>query len=144
MLVILASLGVLILGAIDYTLVRKWQEGLSAIEISETVSAGSETRIDEALTVPCTDTSILLTCDVSQVKGLYMNCDQDVTLEFNSSSSPAFTIALKKNKPIIWSENCGLTNPLTADITALYATIASVSGVSSATLQMRILFDPTV
>lgn len=46
----------------------------------------------------------------------------DLTLETNSSSSPAQTFTLKPNAVSDWHSKSAFTNPITTNITALYAT----------------------
>lgn len=126
--------------SLSITLTRSWAYGNDQLTQADTVSADSLVSIDASV-ANGNDQLHALTLDVSQVKALYISSDQDLTLETNSSSSPADTIALKANKPVIWSTNCGLTNPLGTDVTALYITNASGS---TAAFKLRALVDPTV
>lgn len=104
-------------------------------------SAGAESNIDEALT-DATDQLIAFALDISQCKSfLIWATGSDVTVKTNSSGTPDDTIALTKDQPIVWttddSPEFGI--PLSADITALYAT-----NTGSGVLHVRALYDPTV
>lgn len=96
-----------------------------------------------SLAVPCTNTEVNIDLDFADLKALIITCDQDMTLKTNSSSTPDDTFTIKKNIPLIWSEDCGFDNPVTADVSTAFATIASVDGVSSATLNILAGYDAT-
>lgn len=114
-------------------------EGVNESQVN-TVSAGLRISIDEPIAI-ANDVLVALSVDVSQVKGVYILCDQDVTLETNNSGSPTNTLALKANIPYVWYTNKYHSLVFTSDITALYVTNASAA---VANLVVEILTDPTV
>ena len=74
------------------------------------------------------------------MKSLFIYSDVAATLETNSSSAPATTLALVAGQPVAWSSTNGQTNPFgSTDVTAIY-----VSAASAGTLTIYYLVDPTV
>jgi len=121
---------------------RGWSFAGEALEKEETVTAGQIVTIDEPIADSETDYLIALTLDVSQIKAIYLESDQDITLETNDGSTPDDTISLSADVPQEWSESDGAAlRPLATDVTALYVTNASGS---TANLKARFLVDPTV
>ena len=114
--------------------------GGESTSILNALTAGLRIAISEQIAI-ANDVLVALSVDVSQVKGVYILSDQDVTLETNSSSSPTNTLALKANIPYVWYTNKYDVLKFTSDITALYVTNASAS---AANLTIEILTDPTV
>ena len=107
----------------------------------ETVSAGAETIVSESIPDASINLEVTFAADVSAMKGLYIQSDQDLTIETNSGSTPTDTLALKANTPVVWSSNSVHSNPLTADVTAnIFVTNSSGS---AAALEIRKLEDPT-
>lgn len=114
------------------------------------VLTGSKSYTDDAAIVQSftvnggvSDALVALALDVSQVKSIYLQATGgSLTLETNSSSSPAATVTLPDGLPVVWTTDSGTTNPFgSTDVTALYVTNAGANAVQ---LEMRILFDPTV
>lgn len=87
-----------------------------------------------------TDFDVLVGIDVSQIQGIYIVSDQDITLETNNGTTPDETISLKANVPYKWHGECYDSNLLATDITALYFTNASGE---DATVKIRVVSDPT-
>lgn len=127
--------------AITHNLTLSWQSGEGA-SISKKVSATGGQEINISESVPDSSTDLQITCnvDVSALKSLYIVSDKDMTLETNSGSTPTDTLSLKAGVPIVWESNMGTTNPLTADVTALFATTGAVG---AAILDFKALQDPT-
>lgn len=123
---------------------RGWGFAGEALEKEETVTAGQLVTVDEAIADSTTDGLVALTLDVSQLQAVYLESDQDVTLEFNDGTTPDETITLTANVPQLWSatDNGAALQPLgTDDITALYVTNASGS---TANFKAIFIIDPTV
>lgn len=129
--------------AITETLTLVWGRVSETISKSVSLSSGAVVDIDEAIADDTTDGLVALTLDVSQLKLVYIVCDQAVTLETNSSSSPDDTLTLTADTPVLWYVGCGypIGDLFSADVTALYVTNASGG---TATLRCRFLLDPTV
>lgn len=114
--------------------------GVSTQDVN-TLSAGQRIAIDESIPDSSSDLLVALAIDVSQVKGVYILSDQDITLETNDGSSPDNTLALKAGIPYVWYTNKYDALKFTSDITALYVTNASGE---AARLIAEFLVDPTV
>jgi len=124
-----------------YNITRAWSMAGETLSQVEQITAGSEIRIDESIPDESADLLVALALDVTQIKALHIEADQDLTLETNDGAAPDDTIALKADVPVQWTADGGLTNPLGTDVTALYVTNASGA---AATLRCRFLVDPTV
>jgi hypothetical protein len=127
--------------AITHTVTKTWDNGGVALSKSESVSAGAESSVSESVADASTDLLIAFELDVSQAKVIFILSTTALTLETNSGSTPTDTITLAANVPLLWTTNDGSANPFSGDITALYATNSSGS---AATLDIRVLHDPTV
>src|SRR3990170_666622 len=73
----------------------------------ESIAVGQLVTVSEAIADATTDGLVALTLDVSQLKAIYLESDEDVTLETNSGAAPANTISLAANIPQIWTESDG-------------------------------------
>ncbi len=107
----------------------------------QSITAGAEMNLDESFT-NATDALTAFVLDVSQLKMFAIwSTGGNMTVETNSSSSPINTFTLVDGVPQIWSisQTPALTNPITADITAIY-----VTNTGTAVLSIRSLYDPTV
>lgn len=107
--------------------------------------AGSEHILSEAVPAPSTNMAVAFAAIVAKLKWLYMVCDQDITVETNSGSSPVNTFTLAAGVPFVWTVN----NPalrdtagtaVTTDITGLFITHA---GETAGTFELRAGIDPT-
>jgi hypothetical protein len=126
--------------SIAHRITFKFQNGTDILEVTKGQSSGQERNMSEAIAISATDALVAFTCDFSQLKSLYIKCDQALTIKTNSSGAPAQTITLAANVPYVWTYGSGITCPITADITALYITNGSGS---LANLEIRALEDPT-
>ena len=124
----------------SHKILRQWQSGNQSVSQEETVTADSETNLDLAVDDGETALEANIAIDVSALASLYMAADQDITIKTNSSGSPDDTISLKANKPLVWTPNCGFSNPLSVDVLSIFC--ANSSG-TNATLQIRLLQDAT-
>lgn len=123
----------------DHKITRTWVRGNETLSATQTLTVDGETALDVSVAGSTTDQAVIWTCDVSQIKSLYiLSTSKDVTFETNSSSSPADTISLKAGVPFIWTYGSGVTNPLGTDVTALYLTNA---GAGATTVRLRIGYD---
>jgi len=114
-------------------------------QVTTQVEAGNRESLNEPIPLGSTNLEIGLTMDVSQIKMLAMQCDQDVTVKTNNTS-PVNLFTLKAGVPFIWvTGGAALQDTVpanvTVDITKLYVTNAS--GVD-ATFSLDALVDPTV
>ncbi|MEK6799383.1 MAG: hypothetical protein AABZ12_10490 [Planctomycetota bacterium] len=126
--------------AFTHTIKEEVLTGDGAVSGQFAYSTEAQTTLSVSVPAASTDLQVLVNIDVSQVKSFYLLSDKDLTVETNSPSAPTNTISLKANKPYIWHTDEYSTFKLTADVTSLYLTNA---GAAAATLEMRVLFDPT-
>lgn len=113
------------------------------VTLSQTVksSGTAETNIDESIPDASTDLEVTLSLDRSALVSLYIEADQNMTIETNSATIPDDTLTLVANEPILWTTNSVHANPITVDITAnIFVTQSSGS---AATLKIRALTDAT-
>lgn len=102
-----------------------------------------EGTIDLEVAIADGQTNKLVACtlDISQLKALVVMSTKDMTLKTNDSSTPDDEFDLLANDPIVFTDGEHETNPLTADVTALYVTNASGG---AGTLFFKAIFDATV
>lgn len=107
---------------------------------SKAYSGSQIVELDESVADSQTDSQINVAIDVSAVKTFYVVSDQNVTLETNSGSTPADTIALKADVPYVWTTDSYDSFLLGTDVTAIFITNASGS---TAAITLRALIDAT-
>lgn len=101
------------------------------------VTADAEvTLVDHAVTIG-TDVLVNVAFPYALIKSVILLSTVNLTIETNSSSSPADTIILTAGIPNIFVTGYG-TNPFSADVTKIYRTSAAVG-----VLNVRVLYDPT-
>lgn len=128
---------------------RAWRFGtdvLSAVEELTYEDADVNPTIDATIGAGLTDKQVACTIDLSQLKALYLESDQDVTIETNqaggSSAAPDDVLTLSANVPKLWTISDGLDLcPLTADVDTLFV---SNAGGEDAKLKIRGVQDPLV
>lgn len=69
-----------------------------------------------------TDKQLNIAFDKDFIDFVLIVVSQDMTLETNSGSTPGNTFALKKDRPFYWRRDCGIANPFSVDVTALFIT----------------------
>jgi len=124
----------------SWTVTQTLRIGNNTLSTAVTKTADGSYIFDDAIAANQTDKLLAASVDVSQVQAIYISSDQDCTIETNSSSSPAQTLAIDANNPLVWTKDSGVTNPLTTDITALYVTNTT----AITRLAIYILVDLTV
>ena len=123
--------------SVTHTHTLNWASGASSIAKSIAVSSGLETNLDETIPAESTDKVVGWTMDVSQLKAFYMVTDAAMTVKTNTGANDTFTMVA--GQPLTWYFGCGLTNPLTVDVTQL-----QVTSVAGGLLSIRALSDPTI
>lgn len=129
--------------SVTHNITFKFQRGNDIIEKKVASASGAEGNVDEPIADSETNLLVAFACDFSQMKSFYMVSDKVLTVYTNDlgTGTPDDTFVLTPNEPMVWTENCGLANPFTADVTKLYVTNASGS---EARFRIRKLEDPTV
>jgi hypothetical protein len=108
--------------------------GCSGQTLGNTITCtGTVTELQETIPPSSTNLAITLAIDVSEMKGLYMVGTGAMTVKTNSTGSPANTIALVADQPLVWTSVSLLTSPLGTDVTILYIT-STPGGVFSLTV----------
>lgn len=112
----------------------------SSGDISSAVAltGDAEIALDITLVENATNAEIDVSVARSQIKSILFQADKAVTLKTNDSQNPGDTINVQAGKPWIWQYGGYQSQPLAADITALYATCTD-----AAELKIRILYDAT-
>lgn len=123
-----------------YRIVEQVIGGGRAETNSRSVTAAAHTQIDETIAASATDTEVAAEVDVSELKAVFIESDQNVTLETNSAGTPDDTLSLLADRPYIWDENAYNSCLLTTDITALFF---SNAGDADANVTLFFLYDPT-
>ncbi len=121
--------------AFTYSMKRIYSQGGDGLSSTENLSDALSLEISQAIAANQTNLAIALTMDVSQLKAVYILCDQDITLNFNGHSAPAPQILLKANVAYEWSSTGYLVNLLTTDITGL-----EITNTTACQLEMRFLY----
>lgn len=109
------------------------------ISATESFLNGEGVEINETFETAPTNAEVALVLDVSEVTSLAIISTKDATLKTNDSGSPAQTITLTANRPVIWNALMPYDNPLTTDVTKGFFTCA-VAGVN---LKLIALVDAT-
>ena len=126
---------------ITHTLTLSWSRNGESIAQTVPVDASGETNRNVTVPPATTDMRVDINIDADKVQSLYVLSDQAVTIETNSATVPGNTLTIAANKPYIWYSGCGLTNPITVDVTAsIYLTNP---GSTAANVRIRILEDVT-
>jgi hypothetical protein len=113
-----------------------------SIDRDRPMNYGQVLQINEPIADQVTDGLVACTVDISQLKAVTIESDQDVTLETNDGSAADDTFALLANVPLFWtSDYLAVAGIFSADITALYVT--NDSG-STANFKATFIVDPTV
>jgi len=90
--------------------------------VSVTKTADNANNLSVAVADSATDDQHTYDIDVSLVESIYWVSDQTVTIETNDGTTPAQTITLTANQPLVWHDTMVFSNPLTVDITDVFVT----------------------
>ncbi|QDT95553.1 hypothetical protein [Gimesia aquarii] len=117
-----------------------WSAGVDSVSKRITITADGEANVEVEIPDASTDLEVVISIDFSALKLLFMVADQDLTIETNNGTTPDDTISLTADKPLVWFEQSGYSNPLTMDVTNMFVT--NNSG-SAAKLIIKTLQDAT-
>lgn len=128
------------------TMIRGFQCEGDVLSEEEQISSGELIRIDESIPDDSTDLEVALVLDVSQLKAVYIEVEEDMTLETNNGAVPVDTMTPSPTQPTHWTladnESGEDRCPVQTDVTALFVTKAATG--QAAMLRGRFLVDPTV
>lgn len=127
---------------IEYQVAREVTIGNQVLRQTEKVQSEGSQAIDVDVPDSATDKQVAVELDVSEIKALYMESDQDITVETNNGATPDDTINLKAGKPLIWTPDDPHPNPFASavDVTDLF--LSNSSG-TDAKFKLRALSDVT-
>lgn len=111
--------------------------------ISGTVSKSADGESNRELAIAATtaDQQFDLDFMFAKLKSIFLLSTVDTLLETNAiNAAGGNAITLKANVPLFWTDDCGLANPFTANVTTLYV---SPSASVTSTLHIRLLIDTT-
>lgn len=113
--------------------------GLGSTLNATNVRVGSSgVNVDEPIAIGGVDVEIEVAFPVSDMTGVAILCDQDLTLETNDGTVPVDTITLLAGIPVQWLGSGPA--PFLTDVTSIFAT--NTSG-SIANLQLMVVYDST-
>jgi len=129
-----------------HKLSRSWSRSdATPLTYDKEVTQGVEQNVSEA--IPDGSTDLLIpnfTIDLSQLKALFIACDQGITFETNNpggaSAAPDDSLSVPANQPVSWATGDVMSCPITTDVTQVYVT--NDSG-ATANLEIRTLEDAT-
>jgi hypothetical protein len=125
---------------VTHTLTLAWTRNGETLSKSVNVSVEGEQNVDVTVPGSTNDVEVVLDLDVSALKSVFVQASETVTLETNSAGSPAETITITKDKPLVWYEGCGWANPFATDVTAVFLSRGSAG---NATVNLRFGYDAT-
>lgn len=125
--------------AFTHTIGRSWASGGLSLSSSKAYSASAEYNFTEAI-LAVADTEVACVLDVSEIKSVFIVCDEDIKMETNNGGAPDETIDLLADEPYVWHTDAYFANEFGVNITALFFT--NTSG-NTATVQFRCLVDST-
>jgi len=110
--------------------------------LTKEITGSVEANVSQSIPDDTTDLLIPWLIDIDTLVSLHISSDQDIVLETNnpggSSAAPSETLSVKANQPVQWTTDDVMTNPITGDVTALYA---SNSSGTAANLEIRALMS---
>lgn len=108
--------------------------------LSDTVTLSGSIGTEANFTVAGSATNSQQAIDFNQtnLRGVYIKTDQDLTLKTNSTGSPQETISLKAGIPMVWVYQGGIPNPFAGNVTTTYWTNA---GTTAANVFLRVLVN---
>ena len=97
-----------------------------------TLTANEEVNLSQLVPLNSTNQEYDIVFAHSNIQAVYILADQNCTLKFNSTGSPAPNLAVAANIPVTWDttaytqNNTLFPNPFTADVTKVYVTCTKI------------------
>lgn len=100
-----------------------------AQSVSKTITKTADSIISQSFQVAdaATDYEVDIDFVIAELVGIYVVSDQNVTAQFNNSTTGVPDLSLIANEPYLWFTGMLWTNLFTADVTTCYWTNASGS-----------------
>lgn len=110
--------------------------------LTKNVTKSADGSLSRVFDVPAStsDHEVALAIDVSEIKSIYIQSNQNITLETNETTAPPDTLALLADEPYLWWTGWLYTNLLTTDITTTFWTNGTTN---VATVHIEGVVDPT-
>jgi len=126
---------------ITHTTRLSWT-GEGGLAVTGALAKAANAEQNRVLAVPgeSTDAEFDLDFAFADLKSIYLQSTQDVTIETNDGAAPDDTITLKAGVPFWWADGNGAGNPFTADVSTIFITNA---GTTAAQVDIRVLYDST-
>ena len=123
----------------SFTIISNVTANGNTVTNSKTYTAGGGSSISTLILDAAEDDEIVITIDISQIKGLYMVADVAMTVDTNITAGTD-TIVLVANVPYVETEDTYHVPLLTVDVTKLFLTNASGS---DGTFKLEVVYDET-
>jgi hypothetical protein len=124
-----------VLGSISHTLTLQWKNGSNSKSQSVTLSADTGIESDEVVNANTSNVLLGIAFNHTTLQSIFVLSNQDVSMKTNNTTG-VDSFSLSANKPLVWYTGCGLNNPFSADVTALYF---SNAGNTNANVNIRVL-----
>ena len=126
-----------------HKITRRVETAGESIEQTKVTTVDAEDNRDVSVPDETTDFLVNIAIDVSLLKSLYIDSDQDVTIESNDGTTPDDTLTIKKDSPLVWDADDDQDNPFPSavDVTKLH--ITNVSNSAVANVRIRVGQDST-
>jgi hypothetical protein len=140
MLLIIAALLTLLLsfGVIGINYAYSVQvSGTDGTRVTGAFTETGTTSINIAQNFPASSTNVLFSIawTVANTQAILLLSTSNMTIKTNSSGSPANTINLIANVPLIWDASAGyFPNPFTSNVTSFYITCSAAAALQGAVL----------
>lgn len=111
------------------------QPGATSLSGTQTEIGNLEVNVNQQIPANSSGLQVSAAFTAANVQSIFMVCNQNITIQTNSTSAPGNTIALKAGIPLLWSVSAGyFSNPFTANVTSFY-----VTNTTACKLQIKIL-----
>src|SRR5690242_1094873 len=126
--------------AFNHTIQRIYNDGITNVTSSESVSNDTQINFDGSIAGGSTNAQLNLAFTKANMKSLCLWCDRALTIKTNSTGSPQDTISLTANQAIVWSHahDGDSACPFSDDVTTIYVTLAAGA---AATFKLRSILD---
>ena len=122
------------------TLLESLTGAQGLVEASNALAGSFLQELEESVATGNDDVEFFMALDVSEIIGIMILSDQNVTFETNDGAAPNETINLLAGVPYVWHENSYFANLLATDWVSVF--ISNQSG-ETATVQVLALVDAT-
>jgi hypothetical protein len=102
---------------------------------SDVEAGNARVGLDQTIPAGSTNLSVSMAWTVANTESIFIVASQNCTIKTNSSGSPANTINLVANIPLVWGKSAGyFSNPFTVDVTSWFVTCSAATRLQAAIL----------